>query len=203
MALNKTSSNIGSDRIRRVRDELCNSPASFPRLYPCEEPCREWYCLKETKIRHQILPSSTVLPKAQCLSELCVTGTIVMEITHELCGFWRPGSLSWKGSLLSRLLGLSVNVCGSCIEVSIGDFHTLTHSSAVYSCRNTDHSDFSKASWLLWWHHLKAKLRDVGFFALSFPSEHPPTIPVMERIPFSRNALPFFCNPYRRNVWET
>lgn len=75
-----------------------------------------------------------ILPKPQCLCEPCVNVTVVMDITHELCGFWRPGwlpsshwpgSLPWKGSPSSRLLGLSMNVCGSYTAGSPGDFHTL------------------------------------------------------------------------------
>lgn len=75
-----------------------------------------------------------ILPKPQCLCEPCVNVTVVMDITHELCAFWRPGwlpsshwpgSLPWKGSPSSRLLGFSMNVCGSYTAGSPGDFHTL------------------------------------------------------------------------------
>lgn len=42
---------------RRGRDELCGSSPSFPCLYPCEEPCRELYYLKEIKIKQTPNPS--------------------------------------------------------------------------------------------------------------------------------------------------
>lgn len=144
-----------------------------------------------------------ILPKPQCLCEPCVNVTVVMDITHKLCAFWRPGwlpsshwpgSLPWKGSPSSRLLGLSMNVCGSYTAGSPGNFHTL-----VLSVPSA-HTEIpiiitisQKPVALLTLSESRAKEPRIFHpFPLQWVTSHSPVMERTNGFPFSRDApLPF------------